>query len=178
MYYKGSEYQMNLILRDIYYNFLCNSILLHNKIRYILYKCGGVKLGKKTTICPNCFVGNNNLSIGDNCFINYDVWFNTAGGIFIGNNCNIAFGVRFITSSHHIGKQNRRAGHNVEKSIKVGNGTWIGANTTILPGIKIGDGCIIGARSVVTKDCKDNCIYGGNPAKLIRQLSRCVKSTT
>lgn len=50
------------------------------------------------------------------------------------------------------------------------NGTWIGADALILSEIHIGSGCIIGAGSVVTKDCIDNGIYAGNPAKLIRKL--------
>lgn len=129
-----------------------------------------MKVGKKSVICPKCFVGNSQLSIGNNCFINYDVWFNTAGGISIGDNCNIAYGVRFVTSSHIIGDSDRRAGSPDNKPIKVGNGTWIGANVTILPGVNIGSGVIIAAGSVVVHDCEDNCVYAGNPANKKKML--------
>lgn len=52
----------------------------------------------------------------------------------------------------------------------VDDGTWIGSCSLILPGVHIGKGVIIAAGSVVTKDCEDNCLYAGNPAKLVRRL--------
>lgn len=129
---------------------------------------GGVQLGKDVRICPHCFVGNNKLKIGDGTFVNYNVWFNTAGGISIGSNCNIAYKVTFVTSTHEIGSCERRAGESISKGIEVGDGTWIGANATILPGVKIGKGCVIAAGAVVTKDCEENCMYAGVPASKIK----------
>lgn len=131
---------------------------------------GGVELEKGVTICPRCFVGNKYLSIGERTFINYNVWFNTAGEIDIGKYCNIGFGVTFITSTHEIESGYRRAGNSISKKIVIGDGTWIGAKSIILPGVKIGKGVIIGAGSVVTKDCEDNGVYAGNPARLIKKL--------
>lgn len=78
--------------------------------------------------------------------------------------------VSFINSSHEIGDSTRRASNNISDAILIGDGCWIGANVTILPGVSIGDGCIIGAGSVVTKDCKSNTLYAGCPAKEIRKL--------
>lgn len=51
----------------------------------------------------------------------------------------------------------------------IGNDVWIGYDTLIMPGVKVGDGAIIAARSVVVNDVAPYTIYGGNPAKLIRQ---------
>ena len=51
----------------------------------------------------------------------------------------------------------------------IGDGVWIGANAFINPGIRIGSNTVIGANSVVTKNLEANSIYGGVPAKLIRQ---------
>ena len=161
---------MNLICRDLLYNKICSSILIPNKIRRVFYKMGGIQVGKKVKICARGFVGNNNLSIGDNTFINYDVWFNTAGGIKIGSKCNIAYKVSFITSTHEVGDENRRAGEARSEGIEVGDGSWIGAGAIILPGVKIGRGVIIGSGAVVTKDCEDNCVYAGNPATKIKEL--------
>ena len=45
---------------------------------------------------------------------------------------------------------------------------WIGANVFINPGVRIGKNAVVGANSVVTKDIPDNTIYGGVPAKLIK----------
>ena len=61
-------------------------------------------------------------------------------------------------------------GVGITKYIFIGDGCWIGANVTILPGIEIGTGCIIGAGALVTKNCKPNGLYVGVPAKRIRDL--------
>jgi sugar O-acyltransferase (sialic acid O-acetyltransferase NeuD family) len=56
-------------------------------------------------------------------------------------------------------------------NVTVGEGTWIGVGTTVIPGVKIGKWCIIGAGSVVTKDIPDNVLAVGNRCKVIKQLS-------
>ena len=40
------------------------------------------------------------MEIGEDTFVNYECWFNTAGKITIGRMCNIAYKVTFITSTH------------------------------------------------------------------------------
>ena len=63
-----------------------------------------------------------------------------------------------------------RTGKDVVMPITVGDGTWVGARTVIMPGVTIGEGCIIGSNSVITKDCEPNGFYAGAPARLIRKL--------
>ena len=50
----------------------------------------------------------------------------------------------------------------------IGDDVWIGTNAIILNGTNIGDGSVIGAGSVVTKDIPCYEIWGGIPAKKIR----------
>ncbi|WP_294803199.1 DapH/DapD/GlmU-related protein [uncultured Gemmiger sp.] len=156
------------VLHNLYFNTFCAANIFPEIIRPVLYKWGGVKIGKNVRICSHCFKGGDQLSIGNDCFINYNVFFD--GKITIEDNCNIAYNVTFVNSNHKIGPEQKRAGENYFTEIKVGSGTWIGANAIIMPGVKIGNGVIIGAGSVVTKDCDCNAIYAGNPAKLIRRL--------
>ncbi|WP_458781235.1 DapH/DapD/GlmU-related protein [Arthrobacter sp. D3-16] len=98
--------------------------------------------------------------------------FNTTAPISIGANCNIAMGVTFVTTSHEVGDASRRAGESTAKPIVVGAGTWIGANATILQGVTIGSGTIIAAGAVVTTDCEADTIYGGVPARKIKELDK------
>lgn len=55
-------------------------------------------------------------------------------------------------------------------NVHIGEGTWVGAGTTIIPGVKIGKWCVIGAGSVVTKDIPDNVLAVGNRCKIIKKL--------
>lgn len=65
-------------------------------------------------------------------------------------------------------------------SISVGDYTFIGANSIILPGVKIGNNCVVGVGSVVTKDIPDNSVVGGVPAHIITSTEeyadKCLKS--
>ena len=47
----------------------------------------------------------------------------------------------------------------------------IGSNVTILSGVTINDNCVVAAGSVVTKDLMSGAVYGGVPAKKIKEIS-------
>ena len=55
--------------------------------------------------------------------------------------------------------------------VVIGNNVFIGMNAIITRGVTIGNNVIIGAGSIVTKDCADNGVYAGNPARRIAELS-------
>lgn len=154
-------------------NTIINRYIIPNRIRVKLYRIIGIK-AKDTVISSGCFFNSEFISIGDNCFINRFCQFYSAydvnGQIDIGNKCDIGMNVVFCTITHEIGNSERRAGKHEYKPIKVGDGTWIGANSTILPGIKIGEGCVIAAGSVVSKNCEPNGLYAGSPARRIKDL--------
>ena len=135
-----------------------------------------VKFGKTVKIIePVNLYG---CEIGDNCFIgpfveiqkNVVIKQNTriqshtfiCEYVKIGKNCFIGHGVNFINDKF---KNNEL----IKKSKKllrtvVMDNVKIGSNSTILP-IKIENNVVIGAGSVVSKNCKKNLIYFGNPAK-------------
>lgn len=147
------------------------------KVRKKILQMTHVFNGKDLVIKKGIWIENyKRVVIGNGCAINSNVKFYTEGGgntkIILGDNVSIARDVVFETGMHEIGHESKRAGKTISKDIKVGNGCWIGLNSTILPGVTIGEGCIIQAGSVVLKDCKPNCIYGGNPAELIMDLNK------
>lgn len=55
--------------------------------------------------------------------------------------------------------------------VTIGNNVFIGMNSIILRGVHIGDNVVIGAGSVVSKDCAENGVYAGNPAKFIMSIN-------
>ncbi|MEZ5272011.1 MAG: acyltransferase [Ilumatobacteraceae bacterium] len=56
-----------------------------------------------------------------------------------------------------------------ERPVSIGDGSWIGHGSVILPGARIGRHVTIGANSVVTGEIPDFSVAVGNPAKVIRR---------
>ena len=56
-----------------------------------------------------------------------------------------------------------------EEPVRIGEGSWLGANVVVLPGVTIGKHVAVGAGSVVTKDLPDHCVAVGSPARVIKQ---------
>lgn len=91
--------------------------------------------------------------------------------VTIGNFTMIAYNVLILGGDHNYkvaGVPTIFAGRDVIKPTIIGDDVWIGAGSIIMSGVTIGDGSIIAAGSVVTKDVEPYCIYGGNPAKKIK----------
>lgn len=90
----------------------------------------------------------------------------------IGNNVRITKGVTILTHDY---SWSVLAGISGEifggiSKVSIGNNVFIGINAIILRGVSIGDNVIIGAGSVVSKNCKSNGVYAGNPAKYIMSI--------
>jgi maltose O-acetyltransferase len=125
-------------------------------------------------IASSCFIGGLGLSIGENTFINHGVLFDCSAPISIGKRCDVGPRVTMITGSHKVGGSERRAGPKTAAPISIGDGAWIGASCTILPGVTIGRGAVIAAGSVVTRDCLPDTLYAGVPARRIRDIEALV----
>lgn len=57
-----------------------------------------------------------------------------------------------------------------ERPVSIGDGSWLGHGTVVLPGATIGRHVVIGANSVVTGTIPDNCVAAGVPARVIRSI--------
>jgi acetyltransferase-like isoleucine patch superfamily enzyme len=56
----------------------------------------------------------------------------------------------------------------ISSPVHIKDNVFIGMDSIILKGVTIGSNVIIAAGSVVFKDIPDNQIWGGNPARFIR----------
>ncbi|NLD48944.1 MAG: acyltransferase [Clostridiaceae bacterium] len=92
--------------------------------------------------------------------------------IKIGENSTIAYQCTLLTSANPNGPLNKlsKIYNKVCKPIIIGENTWIGARTTILPGVTIGNYCVVAAGSVVNRDVPDYTVVAGVPAKKVKQL--------
>lgn len=105
--------------------------------------------------------------------------------IRIGNKCTVTSGVRFVT--HDGGTRvfrNNEKYKSVKKygKIEIGDNSFIGINSIIMPDVTIGQNCIIGAGAVVTKSIPNDSVAVGNPAKVIMSLEtymdKCAQNST
>jgi virginiamycin A acetyltransferase len=101
--------------------------------------------------------------------------------LVIGRFCQIAHGVRFITSSANHAQDGlscypfpvfdpaQMADFQPDtRDTKIGNDVWIGYGALILPGARIGDGAVIGAGAVVRGTVPPYAVVTGNPAGVQR----------
>lgn len=111
--------------------------------------------------------------------------------LIIGKFCQLAHGVRFITSSANHDMNGfstypfanfmmtpEMSGEDVKNlfqiegqkgDTQIGNDVWLGMDAVVMPGVTIGNGAIISARAVITRDVEPWTIAGGNPARPIRK---------
>lgn len=88
--------------------------------------------------------------------------------IEIGNWTTVATGCLILT--HYIYTNRPAPGYTfVPGRVKIGRACFIGANSVICNSVEIGDNSIVAAGSIVTKSIPSNQIWGGNPAKLIKE---------
>lgn len=110
----------------------------------------------------------NNVGISQTALISYC-------SIKIGDNVKIGGGTSIFTTDFHslspdIRKSEEDMANRVCKPVTIEDNAFIGAYCIILKGITIGENAIVGAGSVVTKDIPANTIWGGNPAKFIKNV--------
>ena len=134
----------------------------------------GIRIGDGTRVCGHVrFYGAGTIVIGTATWVGPGTEFHSAvgGDIRVGDRCDIAPGVAFVTGSHDMGDAHRRAGRETAAPIAIGDGSWIGTRATILGGTRIETGCMIAAGSLVLpRNWPADTLLMGTPARAVRQL--------
>ncbi|MBO5668091.1 MAG: acyltransferase [Lentisphaeria bacterium] len=91
--------------------------------------------------------------------------------IRLGDNCLFGPGSKIVASDGHpIYDITTGEVLNRSKDIEIGDHVWMTTGITIFKGVKIADNTVIASNSIVTKSCSvPNAIYGGTPAKLLKE---------
>ena len=113
------------------------------------------------------------MKLGNNIGLGTESFYGCGGGIEIGDDTIIGDFVSFHAENHNYENPDIpiRLQGVIRQGIMIGKNCWIGAKATILDGVIIEDNCVIAAGAVVTTGTYPaNGIYGGVPAKLIRQI--------
>jgi len=110
------------------------------------------------------------LYIGEHTFINTPCFIELNADVKIGKRVGIGHHLVIITSNHKLGPPEERMGPLKFAPVTIGDGAWIGARVTILPGVTIGPGAFITAGAVVARDVPANAKVGGQQAQVIGTL--------
>ena len=137
----------------------------------------GTMIGPHTTLSAGMMPGQQCLTdpvvrIGDRCLIGKGSGIVGHFSIDIGDDVWTGHHV-YITDQNHgyedvnlpISQQTQP-----ERAVSIGNGSWLGYGTVVLPGATIGEHVTIGANSVVTGEIPSYCVAVGAPAKVIRRF--------
>lgn len=149
-----------------------------------------VKLGKGVKICDfvnlyGCEISDNTKigtfveiqkgsRIGKNCKISSHTFIcegvTIEDGVFVGHNVTFINDV-FPRATAEGGRLKTEEDWVCVPTF-VKQGASIGSSATLLCGITIGENTMVGAGSVVTKDVPANTVVAGNPARILKRISK------
>lgn len=162
-----------LITKLPYFRFIKGTQKANDKINFTIWFKQKVLGYNREAYWPVHFtsrvVGAENIlvGVGTNPGFRSGVYIQGTGKLYFGNYTTIGQNSGILSGGHDI------YDHRVltKGETKIGDYCWIGMNSMILPGVEIGHNTIVAAGSVVTKSFPEgNCIIGGVPAKIIKQL--------
>ena len=117
---------------------------------------------KLTNIYPTYLRWRYKMNIGKNVRISWKCHLDKSVnpmGIYIGDNTWVLNGCMILSHDHC---------RSLITDTFIGKHCIIGVRSIIMPGVKICNEVVVASGSVVVKDCPDNCIVAGNPAKIIK----------
>lgn len=148
-------------------------IYFHLRWPWVKYS-GFIRVMKGTSFAHFDIQLGKNIQFGDYC--------NVAYPLHVGNNVLMAGRVCFVGKSDHTYDVPGQLIWNGERGAQmptvVEDDVWIGHNVTVVGPVKIGKGSIIAAGAVVTKDVPPCEIWGGVPAKKIKDRFDDMKKTS
>ncbi len=141
----------------------CHSMISGNII--FEYEGASVQVGDKTFIGGSSLICSKKITIGNDVLI---AWGCT---IVDHDSHSTSFSLRKNDVSEWMAERKDWT-HVEQEEVVICDKSWIGFNSIILKGVVVGEGAIVGAGSVVTKNVPPWTVVGGNPAKIIRKISK------
>jgi acetyltransferase-like isoleucine patch superfamily enzyme len=170
---KNTLVQKYRAIKKFYFFRTLNIQLGHNV--FLRRGKGKHRFGAKNIVLDNCIfeVHNHNASIitGNDCMFAFGVLvvccnkIEMGNHVWIGEYTSLRDATHIFSGEHELGTIPDKV-----KPIKIGNNVWIGRGCLIMPGTVIEDNVVIAANSVVKGLYTSGGIYGGAPAKFIKQV--------
>jgi serine acetyltransferase len=134
-------------------------------------------IGPYTAISAGMAEGQELLSdpvvrIGDRCLIGRGSHIVGHWNIDIGDDIQTGPYVYITDQNHSYIDPNQPIGRQVpvEAAVRIGSGSWLGANAVVLPGASIGEHVVVAAGAVVRGEIPDRCVIAGVPARVVRRF--------
>jgi len=135
------------------------------KIWHFCHIGSGAYIDADTTIGQNCYIAPG-VRVGKRVKIQNNV--SVFNGVEIDDDCFIGPNVTFTNVKNPRSFIDRKAEF---QATKIGFGSSLGANSTIVCGVVVGRFALVGAGSVVTRDTANYAVVTGNPACQVGWIS-------
>lgn len=115
---------------------------------------------------------NAGIVIGEDSLIGEYSIIRGQGGVTIGNRVYTSPYTQIIAVNHVFDDPNQSftAQGITAEGIIIEDDVWIGSGAVITDGVRIGKGAVIAAGAVVTKDVPPHSVYGGVPARFLKEI--------
>ena len=112
-------------------------------------------VGKNVFIEPDfiCEMGNN-ITIGDNVFMNFGCIIFDMGEVTIGSSVMFGPRVGIYTTNHAFDPEERTKNIVVSKPVTIGDRVWVAADVKIVQGVTIGEGSIACGWRRTSRSCR------------------------
>ena len=132
----------------------------------IFWDTGQVRIGEWCFLGPGARVwSQSSVTIGNHVLISH------LADVHDTNSHPIHWKERLLDTQAIFGGTYRTPTATISRPVVIDDNVWIGFKATILKGVHVGRGAIVAAGAVVTHDVQPWTIVGGNPARVIRELT-------
>jgi putative colanic acid biosynthesis acetyltransferase WcaF len=143
--------------------------------RCFILRLFGAKIGKSNFIYPSCKIWAPwLLETEDVVTIGPGVEVYNPGGVFLGHHSIISQDAYVCGATHDYNSEDFTY---LSKKISIQSYAWICARATVLSGVTCQEGSILAAAALTSKDLEAWTVYGGNPAKKIKERNNFLKES-
>ncbi len=142
------------------------SLIPSSAFRRMLLRAFGAEIGEGVVMQQNfCVKYPWNLRVGNNSWFGEECWIDNLVPVTIGDNVCISQDAYLCTGNHDWSDP---AFGLIVRPIRIEDGAWIGARSSLAPGVVVGECAVLSLGAVAIKSIPAFEIHAGNPAAFVR----------